>query len=314
MAINAAAGFPQQSGILIPEVWSGKLLQKFYAACAMAQICNTDYEGEIKNQGDKVIIRTRPDIEIRNYSKGMSLAIQKPQPTTVEFPIERAKYWNVQVDDIDEFQSDMNFLEHWTEDAGSQMKIEWDRDFFADVYVDADAANRGATAGKISASINLGVAGSANIVIGNGSGQVSPIQFLLGISQVMDEQNLPDEGRSIVLPVWFTSRLKNSEIKDASLSGDGTSTLRSGVVGKIDRLKILQSNLLPTEMQSSTKCWNGVANHISGISFAAQLTKNKIIRDLESTFGSAARGLAVADWKVLKPESVVSYCISAGTM
>lgn len=314
MALQSAAGVPQLSGILIPEVWSGKLLTKFYAATVMAAMCNTDYEGEIKDQGDKVIIRTTPDIQIRNYQKGQTLEIQRPVPNTVEFPIERGKYWNVHIDDVDKFQSDINYLEDWTRDASQQLKIDWDRDFLADIYVDADAANKGATAGKISGNIGLGVVGGTSLVIGNGNGEVSPISYLLSVSQVLDEQNVPDDDRKIVLPVWFTARLKNSDLKDASLTGDGRSTLRSGRVGMIDRLEIYQSNLLPTEVVSTNKQWIVTACHRSAVSFAAQLTKNQIIPQLESTFGSAARGLMVADWKVLKPESLVTGCIRPGAL
>ena len=43
MAIDAAAGTPQYSGNFIPEIWSGKLLVKFYAATVLAAISNTDY-------------------------------------------------------------------------------------------------------------------------------------------------------------------------------------------------------------------------------------------------------------------------------
>jgi len=42
------------TSIFIPEIWSGKLIEKFYAATVLAAIANTDYEGEIRNQGDKV--------------------------------------------------------------------------------------------------------------------------------------------------------------------------------------------------------------------------------------------------------------------
>lgn len=314
MAVPSAAGYPQHSGVLIPEVWSGKILAKFYATTVMAHICNTDYEGEIKDQGDKIIIRTTPDVVIKNYTKGQTLDVQNPQPNVIEFPIERAKYWNVHIDDIDKFQSDLNYMEDWSRDAAQQLKIDWDRDFLGDVYVDADPANRGATAGAISASINLGEAGSTNVVVGNGSGEVTPIQFLLSIAQVMDEQNVPEEDRKVVVPAWLTARLKNSDIKDASLTGDGKSALRSGRVGMVDRLEVFNSNLIPMEMQTATKCWNGIAAHKSAISFAAQLTKNEVLTQLEQTFGSRARGLAVADWKVLKPQALVTYCISAGTL
>jgi len=33
------------SGNYIPEIWSGKLLEKFYEATVFAHISNTDYEG-----------------------------------------------------------------------------------------------------------------------------------------------------------------------------------------------------------------------------------------------------------------------------
>ena len=42
MAVPAAAGYPQHSGVTIPEIWSGKILTKFYASTVMAQLCNTD--------------------------------------------------------------------------------------------------------------------------------------------------------------------------------------------------------------------------------------------------------------------------------
>jgi hypothetical protein len=36
---------PAYSGVFIPEIWSGKLLEKFYSATVLAAISNTDYEG-----------------------------------------------------------------------------------------------------------------------------------------------------------------------------------------------------------------------------------------------------------------------------
>ncbi len=33
------------SGTYIPEIWSGKLIEKFYLATVFAAISNTDYEG-----------------------------------------------------------------------------------------------------------------------------------------------------------------------------------------------------------------------------------------------------------------------------
>src|ERR1700731_2771512 len=75
----------------IPEIWSGKLVEKFYASTVLAAISNTDYEGEIKNKGDRVKIRTKPTITIRNYSADELLPLDRPSGGTVELFIGNGK-------------------------------------------------------------------------------------------------------------------------------------------------------------------------------------------------------------------------------
>lgn len=299
MSIQVANGQTSKSGILIPEVWSGKMLVKFYEACILAQVANTDYEGEIKNQGDTVHIRTVPNIEIRKYQIGQPLNIQRPDVGMVDLKISEADYWNFISDDIETHQSDIAYVEKWTEDAAQQLKISMERQIFAQVYADAAPENRGATAGKESQDINLGAVGSPlQLTTSN------VIDFVVDANTVMDEQNLPESERFLVLPPWAINRIKRSEIKDASLTGDGQSTLRSGRVGIIDRTEVYTSNLLSTARDGSAKCWNIFGGHKSGLTFAAQLVKNESMK-AESTFGQLYRGLHVYGWKVIKPESML---------
>lgn len=311
MTIPSAAGVPQNSGILIPEIWSGKMLTKFYASTVLGSVANTDYEGEIKSEGDKVIIRTVPDIEINDYVKGQTLTIQHAESGKIILPIDRAKYWNFHVDDIDKFQSDLPFFDKWSDDASNQLKIRWDREALGEIYVDAHADNRGATAGKESASINLGAAGSTNIVVGNATGNVSPTDFLTRIGQCLDEQDVPENDRFAIIPAWLVQKLKLSDLKNAFLTGDSLSPLRSGRVGDVDRLTLYSSNLLSTEMQTSTKCWRVIGGQKSALTFASQILNSEIIK-AESTFGHLGRGLQVCGWKVIKPEALVTAVVSQG--
>ena len=41
--LPSAAGYPAYSGTFIPEIWSGKLVEKFYDATVFGDIANTDY-------------------------------------------------------------------------------------------------------------------------------------------------------------------------------------------------------------------------------------------------------------------------------
>ena len=76
------------SGTFIPEIWSSKLIQKFYDATVLAAISNTDYEGEIKNHGDKIIMRQRPSMTIRVYAAYQELVVVRPSADVVEMLID----------------------------------------------------------------------------------------------------------------------------------------------------------------------------------------------------------------------------------
>ena len=72
------------------------------------------------------------------------------------------------------------------------------------------------------------------------------LEKTLDMSKALDELNIPEEGRFIVLSPEFVSLLKQSELRQAYLTGDATSPLRNGQVGMIDRFTVYQSNLLLT--------------------------------------------------------------------
>lgn len=300
MNFPVASGFPSYSGTMIPNaIWSGKLLVKFYAATVLADIANTEYEGEITSFGDKVIIRTTPTITIRDYSMGQSLQTERPQPSTVELKIDKGKYWSFVADDVEKYQSDYDFVDDWTTDSGEQMKIEIDTEVLGSAYADVDVSNQGATAGAKSGSYNMGVTGSPLAI-----DKTNVLDFIADMGSVLDEQNVPESDRWLVAPVWLTNLIKKSDLKDASLSGDGTSIMRNGRLGMIDRFTIYQSNLLSTTTDGSYTVTNIMSGHKSAMTFASQLLENETLRG-ESTFGTIFRGLQVYGHQTVKSEAMV---------
>src|SRR5258708_39250266 len=87
-----------QSTGFIPEIWSGKLVEKFYASTVLAAISNTDYEGEIKNKGDRVKIRTKPTVTIHDYKSDGLLGLDRPTGGTLELYIGNGKYFSLVLD------------------------------------------------------------------------------------------------------------------------------------------------------------------------------------------------------------------------
>lgn len=303
MSYPVSSGYTQYSGNFIPEIWSGKLQAKFYKTTVFSEIANNDWEGEIKGQGDKVKIRTIPTITISNYTKGMNLTNQVPDSAPIELNIDQGKYFSLVLDDVDAVQTDLKLMDIFTNDATEQMKIAIDSDIMNGVKLAAAAANKGATAGLISGNINLGTDAAPRAIT-----KSNILDLFLDMGQVLDEQNVPETGRWLVIPAWMGTALKNSDLRQAYLTGDQTSPLRTGKIGPVDRFTVYLSNNLPKTADGDTYIMAGTRD---AISFASQMTNVETIR-AQSTFGNIVRGLNVYGYGVTKPEALVNAVVVKG--
>lgn len=301
-----AAGLTSMSGSYIPEIWSGKTLIKFYTATVFAAISNTDYEGEIKKHGDTVHIRTTPDVTIRNYTVGQKLVRERPAPGKVDLLINHGKYYSIAVNSVEKHQSDINYIEKWTDDAGQQMKIAIDADILEDVYADANAYNKGNTAGKKSGSIQLGATGAFATV-----DKTNILDYIVDMGTCLDENDIPETQRFLVIPAIFCGMIKKSDLKDASLSGDGTSIMRNGRIGIIDRFEIYSSNQIATTLDGATTVHNCIFGHPSALTFASQLTENRVIPNPDD-FGDIMEGLQVFGYEVIKNQGFGHFYAAKG--
>jgi hypothetical protein len=306
MSYPVSPGRPNYSGNFIPEIWSGKMIENFYDATVLAAISNTDYEGEIRQYGDTVNIRTTPEITIREYVKGQTLTVENPDKPKIQLVIDKGEYFACVEDDIDKVQSDINLMDTWSKDASERMKIKIDQRVLTDILPGISAFNKGTTAGEQSASFNLGTTGSPLTVTKDGASSTTPVvDLLVDLGTVLDEANCPEQGRFVVIPAKMANLIKKSELKDASLSGDGTSMLRNGRLGMVDRFTIYVSH----NLNVSSGKYSVIAGTKMGFTFASQMTNMETIRS-ESTFGNIIRGLQVYGYQVVKGESLAQAVVS----
>ena len=300
MAFAVSSGRPDYTGNFIPEIWSGKLIENFYDATVLAAISNTDYEGEIRSMGDTVNIRTTPEITIKTYVKGQTLAVENPDKAKLQLVIDKGEYFACVEDDVDQVQSDIALMDQWSKDASERMKIKIDERVLTDVLTDVDSNNKGATAGRISGDINLGVAGTPVAVSSS-----NVIDTIINMGTVLDEANAPEQDRFMIIPAKMAGYIKQSDLKDASITGDGSSPLRNGRLGMIDRFTLYVShNLYKNGSEFSV-----IGGHKMGFTFASQMTNMETIRS-ETTFGNIIRGLQVYGYKVVKPEALATAVVT----
>lgn len=310
---------PSYSGTFIPAVWSSKLNVKFYANTTFGDVSNTNWEGDIKNMGDKVIINNIPTITINAYTVGQSLTYEVPTPNTVELQIDKGFYFGVNVSDVLAYQAQPNLMDMFTTDAANQMKIAVDTDCFLNTFSNAAAANIGATAGALSGQYNLGTDASP-LDYGAASNAPQILNTIVSMGNILDEQNVPESDRFLVLTPYERQLLMQSPLAQAYVTGDSQSILRNGKIGRIDRFDIYVSNLLPKA--AADKNYTGgtdtgkikrhvmIAGQKSAMTFASQINKVESIPN-PNDFGTLVRGLMIYGRKVVKPEAL-TYAVVKG--
>lgn len=308
--------FPRASGVpdygpagtikYDPEIYSGKLVEKFYKTTVFGEIASTDYEGDITGMGANVIIRTIPDVTVSDYVIGQGLSNEYPSRNAVTLSIDNGKSFAVAVSTVDARQSDLDMADIFANDGSMKLRIAADADMLETIPADVSADNSGSTAGADSNDINLGTAASPRSVSTS-----NVIDFIVDCGQVLDEQNVSDEGRWMVLPPWMISRIKRSDLKIASLAGDGVSILRNGKVGEIDRFTIYQSRNLLTQNSPASAATYAMFGHSAGLTFASQITELRMI-DNPNDFGYLVQGLMVYGFEVIEPSYVGTAVISRG--
>lgn len=309
---------PAYSGTFIPTVWSAKLNAKFYAASVYGEIANTNYEGDISGMGDKVIINTAPTIAVSNYTVGGGVTYQVPTPSTTELNIDRAKYFAFQINDVLEYQAKPNLLDMFSADAAEQMRVKIDSEVIYNTFTQGVAANKGATAGVASAGYNLGTDAAPVVLTA-----ANVLQKILELASVLDEQNVPESERFLLIDPLTRSLLMQSNLAQAQFMGDDKSTVRNGKLGLIDRFTVFVTNQLPKGAAGTATPWVSgdgsensitttgtvakrraiIAGHKSAITWASQITKMETVRNT-ADFGDYIRSLNVYGFKVIKPESL----------
>lgn len=233
------------------------------------------------------------------------MTYEVPEIANRELNIDQAKSWSYRLDDIDEVQSDLDLMNKFSADAGERLKIAIDVDCFDYISTKADASNQGATAGAISANVDLGAtAAPVDVTATNATNKI------VDINQVLDEANIPSENRWVVLPAWYCALLKVGDLKSADITGDGTGVIRSGVVGMVDRTKVIQSNNLK-HVTDTTECFYCMAGTTEAVTFANQLVKSESIQ-IPDSFGTYMRGLSVYGREVVQPEAMAMLYATRG--
>ena len=153
-------------GAFTPIKYSLKLVELLYNDTLYPFITNTSYEGEIKNSGDRVRVRTIGKITLSPYTKGMQLVKQELTPTSEDLIIDQQQYFSFGVDDVDKFQNDISAINEYAATTKRDMAQLIDTDILSYGAKNVLSAN---VVGSAYATGEAAVAVTTGVVTGSGT-------------------------------------------------------------------------------------------------------------------------------------------------
>lgn len=273
----------------IANIWTARVLANLHKAQVYGQagVVNRDYEGEIRAKGDTVRINAIGAVTVGDYTKDSNIGdpetLTDAQTTLV---IDKAKYFNFQIDDVDKAQGNPAVMDEAMREAAYALSDAQDAIIAAAMAAGAHTSNLiGSTA---SPKQDLGTASV-------------PYNYLVDLGVLLDQQNVPKSGRFAVVPPWFEGLLR----KDVRFTGYGTpqqmDMLMNGIVGMAAGFRLLVSNNVP--YTTTTTKFKIVAGHMIATSMAEQINSVEAYRP-EKRFADAVKGLHLYGVKVVRPQAL----------
>tara|TARA_B000000441_G_C21747953_1_gene359359 strand:+ start:712 stop:1701 length:990 start_codon:yes stop_codon:yes gene_type:complete len=302
---NSVSG--QTNSFFLPKVYSKQVLNFFRKASVAEAITNTDYAGEIAAFGDTVRIIKEPVISVDQYERGGTVTKTALTDQEVTLIVDIANAFKFIVDDIETNMSHVNFRDVATSSAAYALRDAFDTGVIATMFAGVSASSPNHILGSDSATdLAAGTFdGTGNLDIGYASGEHDPIDVLSHMARLLDEQNVPEEGRWFLANPQFYEQLVQTSSKLMSVDFNaGQGSIRNGLVssGKLRGFDMYKSNNIAATTNAAGKC---IAGHMSSTCTAQTITSTEVIRDPDS-FGDIVRGLHVYGAKVLRPEALVS--------
>lgn len=295
----------QTNEFFVPEIFSKKIQNFFRKSSVIEAITNTDYAGEIAAFGDTVKIIKEPTITVAAYTRAASTTKQYLTDQELTLVIDKANSFKFIVDDIEEKLSHINFASVGASSAAYTLKDTMDSEvltaMFAGVTTSApDHQLGGDTASSAAASL----ATTDPIDMGNGSSEVSPLKIMARMARLLDDSQVPEEGRWFVAKPEFYEELADTDSKLMSSDfNQGDGGVRNGLVasGQIRGFSMYKSSNIPTTSNATGQCLGG---HISSTATAQSILNIETLRDTD-TFGDIVRGLHVYGRQVLRDDALV---------
>lgn len=285
---------------LIPSnVMTALVLEAKRKSLVLGDVVNTDYQGVISARGDSVLIPVLPAVSVADYTRNATLSYSALDASSMKLEITEEKYCAYNIDRADSAQLITNIVPALMDRIGYEIRSAIDR-FIAGLHGDAGiTSNLGTTASAL--TITAAASSGSNI---------SAYELISRIAKEMDNNNVQQEGRFLVISPWLHAKLILAGILTTHTTQQDSLTNGKIAGGRILGFDIRVSTNLVNFNAAGTKVLAGVRESIS---LAEQLMEINVIDKMETKIGAGIQALALYGAKVVQPATMAVATVSEAT-
>lgn len=263
----------------IPQLWAGALLAHLDKAHVVANLVNRNYEGDIRAFGDTVKITSIGDITVKDYTENQDINAPEDLSTTQKIlTIDKQKYFNFQIDDVDAAQVRSPLMDAAMQRAAYALADETEKIILK--AIDTDATNKQVPAKTLD--------------------ETNIYKEIVKVKTTMDKANVSTMGRYLIVSPDTHALLLQETRFTATGGAMAEDIIRNGFVGRILGFDVYLSNNIDTLTNGNA----AIAGVEMAVTFAEQIIQTEAYR-MEKRFADAVKGLNVFGVKVIYPEALV---------
>lgn len=264
---------------VIGPVVASALMQPLKETWAFAQegITNRDFEGEIKGQGDEVVISNLARPTIRKYDESEDMVVEDVEFGERKFKIDQGDYFNFRIPLVSSVQSGLDVKPTAVKEAAEGMAEE------VDTYIGKLMKDGVKSSNKI-AKTEIDIE------------KKDAYRVLVQLRQKLNSTHVPKQDRFVMVGPDMEAAL----LHDERLDKVGTDGLLNGEIGRLLGFRIVSAPTVPTVGGRETV----IAGHPMATAFGYQITEVAESSMLPFRFARAISGLQVYGGSVIRPEAL----------
>ena len=279
-----------KNGVFTPEVMSKKMLRNLDANSVWKGLVNHNWEGEIKDAGDTVIINQYGDIAVKDYVIGEAVEYEHPAGDNLILKVDQQKYFAFFIDKISRVQAKPELIDGYFSRAKVAINLEKDTYLstlaFAGIEkaIDKTGLNKDNIYGYFTQL--MGSLRWANALQNNGTGFDGKRPF------------------AVVDPDVYGVMLAAPENLKATVEGDKTS--REGTILRFAGFDVkVSTHANPKDANKKV-----IVGTTEAITLADQITETQTVRDKDAIGGAYCSGLYVYGAKVVQPKALAGGTVT----